>query len=276
MQNTTYFDTIGGEGPAYWLGFFAADSGSYANGRQIRVQLARADRDQVQAIADLFGTHVRDREAKPDKRTGKRYANSYTLLNSKHLWDSIRRLGLPPRTRDLTGSILANIPSNLLHHFVRGYFDGDGHVGLVKNSPRLNLCGTLPFLGTLEATVRPLLGLRRSEIVNKGTFARLTWTGITQVRRLGDWLYTDATICLARKRATFDSVPTHRGTSRFRGVYLNSRGKWISRLFHEGKTRHIGSFSDEVEAALAYDQKVRAAYGDSAIVNFRPGGLFPT
>lgn len=268
MQNTTYFDNIGGEGPAYWLGFFAADSASYANGKQVKVQLARTDRDQVQAIADVFGTWVRDRATKPDKRTGKVYEYSYTLLSSKHLWESLRALGLPQRTGDLTGDILDSIPPHLLRHFVRGYFDGDGHVSIVKGSPRVILCGTRSFLERLEDTLRPLLGFREAAVWDKGTFARLQWSGITQIRRLGDWLYEDSTLFLTRKRDAFNQVPTHRGTSRYRGVYWSKqRCKWIARLHFGGKKHHLGCFIDEEQAARAYDAKAREVY-EWPVLNF--------
>ncbi|WIA31290.1 hypothetical protein OEZ86_002192 [Tetradesmus obliquus] len=43
---------------------------------------------------------------------------------------------------------------------------------------------------------------------------------------------------------------------------------WRVRIYYQGKQRHIGRFSDEIEAAKAYDAAAYYLYGDSAITNF--------
>jgi len=75
---------------------------------------------------------------------------------------------------------------------------------------------------------------------------------------------------LERKKAIFDEVPGQRGTSRFVGVYVSSRNelRWIARIYNDGRTRHIGSYLSEEEAARAYDSVARTLYGIDANVNF--------
>lgn len=59
------------------------------------------------------------------------------------------------------------------------------------------------------------------------------------------------------------------GTSRYKGVSMDSsRNKWISSIQINNKTKHIGRFDDEIEAAKAYDKESFAYYGEFAKLNF--------
>lgn len=64
-----------------------------------------------------------------------------------------------------------------------------------------------------------------------------------------------------------------RGVSRFKGVSLDRlRGLWTAMISTDRRTRYIGAWSDEVTAALAYDEEARRAFGAFACVNFpKPG-----
>lgn len=58
-------------------------------------------------------------------------------------------------------------------------------------------------------------------------------------------------------------------TSRFKGVSWNRETeRWRARLTVSGKCLWIGAFSDEVEAALAYDKKAQELFGEYALLNF--------
>jgi hypothetical protein len=58
-------------------------------------------------------------------------------------------------------------------------------------------------------------------------------------------------------------------SSRFRGVSYSRRyGKWRARIWFEGKCTDLGLFTDEVEAARAYDRKAVELFGEFARLNF--------
>jgi hypothetical protein len=61
-----------------------------------------------------------------------------------------------------------------------------------------------------------------------------------------------------------------RGTfSRFRGVsYNKDHAKWFARIGFKGRCIHLGYFTDEVEAARAYDRKAVELFGATAHLNF--------
>jgi hypothetical protein len=56
-------------------------------------------------------------------------------------------------------------------------------------------------------------------------------------------------------------------TSLYKGVHPHQK-RWRARITVNGKTLHIGCFTDQAEAALAYDQKARDLFGEFALLNF--------
>lgn len=60
----------------------------------------------------------------------------------------------------------------------------------------------------------------------------------------------------------------HDGSSRYKGVCWSiEKKRWRASIYAGGKQRHLGYFSDEAEAALAYDTAAREAHGAFAKLN---------
>ena len=54
-------------------------------------------------------------------------------------------------------------------------------------------------------------------------------------------------------------------SSRFKGVYWAKRNcKWVARIRTDGVQRHLGTFSNEVEAAQAYAKAAKFYFGEYA------------
>lgn len=60
-------------------------------------------------------------------------------------------------------------------------------------------------------------------------------------------------------------------TSRYKGVSIKSRNgahnQWVAHIHIDGRTRYLGAFATEVEAADAYDRAAEAAWGEFARLN---------
>ena len=56
------------------------------------------------------------------------------------------------------------------------------------------------------------------------------------------------------------------GTSKYKGVFRAAQ-KWLAQICHESKTRHLGSFDTELEAALAYNAAALELSGEFAFLN---------
>lgn len=57
-------------------------------------------------------------------------------------------------------------------------------------------------------------------------------------------------------------------TSGFKGVCWNKNAqKWRSQIKYEGKTHYIGSFSNKIDAAKAYNKKTLEIFGEFAYQN---------
>lgn len=53
-------------------------------------------------------------------------------------------------------------------------------------------------------------------------------------------------------------------SSQFKGVHKHRDGKWAAQIAHT----HVGLFSEETEAAKAYDEKAKELFGEFARLNF--------
>lgn len=59
------------------------------------------------------------------------------------------------------------------------------------------------------------------------------------------------------------------GSSQYKGVFWwKQHGKWCARIVVDGRQKHLGLFKEEPDAARAYDQAARAAWGEFARTNF--------
>ena len=211
--NEQFFDQITTESQAYWLGFLYADgcvTGKQSEDRGvITLDLAKKDLDHLLKFKEAV-----QYDSDPTYRHNTR---SYRIdLCSRHMCNSLIAHGCVQRKSLILRFPLENqVPANLIHHFMRGYFDGDGHINIPEKQhlSRFQLLGTPQFLDEYE---RILLSHCRNNystkrIVNpkwnENTQA-IIYGGIARLRDMFNFLYKDATVYLDRKYNIFKQTLT--------------------------------------------------------------------
>lgn len=191
-----FFNKIDTEEKAYFLGLLLAD-GHLTDTNHL--MLTMSDIDIMLKYKKALNTD--------HKITIDRYGNYQLNVCCKEIGDALRNAGFNRhKSYDFDiSSTLAVVPDHLLHHFVRGMFDGDGSIRIYKYDYVKNPQCHFGYTGLKNVVdfVYNYLGLH-TKIVKESD---LTYTCVTScrqtIREIYDKLYKDATIYIVRKRYTF-------------------------------------------------------------------------
>ena len=204
--NHEAFDVITPES-AYWWGFIYAD-GSINRHKSLTVGLRYTDVDHVVALNEFLQSNapvkIKDRWLKPHK-------GAYLHVTSQHMGARLEELGVLAH-RPAFHLVIKNLPDELISHWLRGLFDGDGSVRSKVNrkvAPGLGFCGAQEMMLFIKkymaehAKTNPNLKI----YTHKTSLCYLRYSGRRQSVRVADVLYQDATIWLKRKRDVVESWP---------------------------------------------------------------------
>lgn len=126
----------------------------------------------------------------------------------------VASLGAPPKYNDLVRylkrkSLVCDfpdcIPSNLMNHFIRGYFDGDGCIYFgkkkVKLFPVVKIVGSKRFIFKLGSLLRSKQ--MKLSIYKDGVIYSLQMS-YSNVEKFMDFIYCDSSIWMKRKRKRWE------------------------------------------------------------------------
>lgn len=199
--NESFFKKIDNENKAYFLGLLFADGYHEEKGNRIKLSLTEKDIDILNKLkTTIKSTHKLNHE-KP--KNGKpKY--SFTFRN-KQISNDLIKLGLRQKK-----SFTCRIPklNRKMHsHFIRGYFDGDGTIGINKKGKwGFGIYGNQGFLKDLLLILPKEL---RIQMYNHHSIYRLQTGKKSTILDFYEYLYKDATIWLDRKYDMWDKI---RGT----------------------------------------------------------------
>ncbi len=202
--NEHYFDDLNAEGPAYWLGFLFADGAvierKYGPGF-LSINLGRKDESHIEKFRDdLSSTH-------PIKRridTG----TSYIYIKRAHLVSTLRTHGcIPRKTYHL--EFPNHIPDGMLHHFMRGFFDGDGSVYFSGGHPHFKVSGLEMFIGPYQEILMARCGVKHTKLEQdkySPSSVSVRYGGVRNLKAIFGFLYSGATVFLDRKEHLVRSI----------------------------------------------------------------------
>lgn len=125
-------------------------------------------------------------------------------ITSKQIVDDLVKFNIVPNktlTYDMPDWLLSH---NKLHHFIRGYIDGDGSFYILNDPENIHIVfslrGTMPFLNNVKNILKNEINIStnaKPRVLNGiGQFAIHS---NAMIKQLVNWLYNDSTIFLDRK-----------------------------------------------------------------------------
>ena len=204
-----YFDNIDTPNKAYVLGFLHSDGSNFPNKSTISLSLQEEDIDILEKIRKELKSEkpleFLDYSNKHD--FGYNYKNQYRLIMfSKHMCNQLSNKGII-QNKSLVIGFPNWLDSDLLSHYIRGVYDGDGSICRCyrndNNKPIIvTITATNSFCITLKNICSEILG------INSGIYDASCHNGITKVFTISgrnvvkvflDWIYKDADLFLQRK-----------------------------------------------------------------------------
>lgn len=204
--NESFFDKIDTEHKAYFLGILFADGYNDTNRNAVNLSLKESDKEILIKLNSLL------QPKKPLQYVeikNKNHSNCFRLvIANKHISQQLKKLGCVIRKTYILQFPLW-LQDNLLNHFIRGYFDGDGCLYISKTNSNVSfrIEGTICFCNTIKLKFKKQLNVnssisQRHPKRNNG-ISTLNISGSLQVIKVMDWLYHDASIFMARKHNKF-------------------------------------------------------------------------
>jgi hypothetical protein len=217
--NENYFDSIDSNKKAYYLGLLYADGCN--TGKNISISLSCKDAYILESLAkDVF---ITDRPLYigllHDKNINHSNTSSLVITNI-HISEKLSAIGMVENK-----SLILEYPKNLddiyFWHFLRGYFDGDGCVRIVKkktpsgfNRVSFSIIGTNEFLNVVKQKINALIELEYDIHLYKlknNKIKELRIISIQDTFKIFNNLYKEADLFLRRKYERFENVYKERG-----------------------------------------------------------------
>jgi hypothetical protein len=225
-----FFSVIDTQEKAYLLGFLYADGSVHKDNNMIKIEVHEKDQD----ILELFIQNIFN-NCRP-KIGIDREVYRYITITSKQLKEDLIKHGCTPQ-KTFTVS-LPTLNNEMLSHFLRGLYDGDGCICTTNNQVSVTLTGLGTFLKQIQ-DIYTSLNIRSYYVVYKKNkkIGDLCVRAVDEVNKLLRYLYSDARIYLQRKYQAYQvsqnilveklTAPIHYDTNLFSYQGIHVSGTWI-------------------------------------------------
>lgn len=221
----SYFEKIDREDKAYWLGFLYADGCIYPikknekiKAMQLDIALQDKDVDVLEKLKVSLDTNVPIKE-KVVNLKGKKHNCVRVRINNTKLCRDLISLGCTPNKSLSLKFPKDLIPKELIRHFIRGYFDGDGCISFSRgkkldkrNGKSYEYCSaSVSFIGTEDFTSVLVNILSQHDIFfknnkhhNSGKAFEIRLYSNSQLLSFYNFLYSNSSIFMKRKKDKFE------------------------------------------------------------------------
>lgn len=205
-----FFDVIDTEQKAYFLGFIAADGNVHK--KTFQIGLNKRDEHILLSLKEAL-------KAEYNVKTEREVVRRFTITNP-YFTDALKRKGIVERkTFVLEFPSEEIVPSHLLRHYLRGYFDGDGCIKFIieKQYNKIHWCfeviSNLNFITGYAKAINSLIqrdsepAIRKEKRrVNPIYYFSIGSSSDTILNKLYELFYKDATVYLFRKKEKFEQI----------------------------------------------------------------------
>lgn len=201
-----FFEKIDTEAKAYWLGFLYADGYVGYKGIVI-IGLKESDYQQLENFRSAISN-----DTIPIKYNKLTKSYAMTACSVKMAEDLVHKGCMQKKSLKLTFPSKEQTPEHLLHHFMRGYFDGDGCISNIKAySPQFSVLGTPEFLDRYEEELlKNMNNTKKNKRIHSDSWnaqtEAISYAGVKKMINIYHFLYKDATIYLQRKKERFEEL----------------------------------------------------------------------
>lgn len=205
-----FFDDINTEQKAYFLGLLYADGYNNTLKNDVCISLKEEDVELLNKMTELIQPTkpLFYLDMSPSHRGMKNTKNQYRItISNLHISKTLSNHGCGKKKGNII-TFPSFINKDIIHHFVRGYFDGDGSVSTGK-WPKVDIISTPEFLKPLQIILKEEADINITKLndhrhTEKVNIVTLQIGGLLQCSRFKEWLYRDASIFLKRKKKVFD------------------------------------------------------------------------
>ena len=209
--NEDYFEKIDTEEKAYFLGFLYSDGNNYKKRNVVKINLQEKDKYILEKLSTFIYNDLKKLRFIRNIRESHQNL-SYLEITNKKISNDLIDLGcVPKKSKILKFPTEEQVSKDMLRHFIRGYFDGDGSVFLRKSDKQLytNFLGTFSVLEGISKILCVEANLKNNKIIecknSIGTY-RITYGGNENANKFLNFIYKNSTIHLDRKYNRFVEI----------------------------------------------------------------------
>ena len=202
--NEHYMDKIDTPERAYVLGLLYADGTNNTKNHSVALRLSSIDIDILNKIKQLFEAEqsITIVPGKVNNSSGNySHETAGLVFVNTHLSNKLASYGMC-KNKTFQLHFPKWIPKELLPHFIRGLFDGDGGITISKRkTPYVHYTGDYNFLEELSQVIEEngFKNYLKPKQSKSGKVGSIHIYAQSTVKAFLDWIYKDSTIYINRK-----------------------------------------------------------------------------